>query len=370
LHRLALAPLLPGATLETVRGVLNEAFGSSGPGSGHHGEDGSDDSQGGESDLSGFLERHGLASFWYWMLEEKGLTREVPGEFLRALHRQRLVCAGNYMVQRHHLEKVRRLFDDAGIAHLLFKGGHVRERIYDESSLRDACDLDLLVAREDRGRAVALLGKHGYSLIEWPENVSHEVSLVGQNGVIDLHWDLLRPGRTRCPLASEFLAGRRDFGSHWGPDDSASLFLMLVHPVFTKYVTAPQSQLMRVLDLYWWLEKVAVDWDEVLRWLDRSGLRTAGWVTLRWLALFGQPRVPHEVWQRLRPGRLRSSWLGWWVAGDFSSRWVDHPWIVQGALTLMVHDRAADAWRALRMRRRVRQQAAREMAALAVMDRD
>ncbi len=350
LHRLVMEPLLPGAESERARRALREIarLGSLDSRSRHDRE--ATGWRRGEAALLEFLERQGLTAFWHEMLKEKELEDEVSSEFFQALRRRRVGMTANYLMQRHHLDRLRGLFDEAGIVHLFFKGGHVRERIHGEPSLRDASDLDVLISSKDRARAVGLLVEQGYTLFANPKNLSHEVTLLGQGGVIDLHWDLLRPGRTRVPLADDFLATRKDFGSHWGPDDSAALFLLLVHPVFTKYVTTPQSPLMRALDLYWWLERVAVEWDEVLTWLDRAGLRTAAWITLRWLALFGDPQVPMAVWQKLRPGRLRSAWLEWWVAEDLSSRWLHRPWVVQGAFTLPAHDRVGDALRALRMR--------------------
>jgi hypothetical protein len=43
-------------------------------------------------------------------------------------------------------------------------------------------------------------------------------------------------------MTNTLLEARQDFGSHWGMSDEGSLFMMLVHPVFTKYSTTPKQR--------------------------------------------------------------------------------------------------------------------------------
>ena len=59
-----------------------------------------------------------------------------------------------------------------------------------------ANDIDILVLPADRDRAVALLTVARYELRADPRNASHELTLARAPITIDLHWDILRPGRT------------------------------------------------------------------------------------------------------------------------------------------------------------------------------
>lgn len=310
----------------------------------------------------------GLGGLWYERLSHVDLDDETPSSLLADLKRHRLELAGLCLAQSRAVRKLRALFDGNDIAHAVFKGAHIRELVYDEPALRPATDLDVLVKYDERRWAIALLQEAGFSLRADKRNASHEVTLAKDGIYIDLHWDLMRPGRTRAPLAERFLATRRDFGSHWGPDEHATLFLMLVHPVITKYLTTPHASLVRVLDLFWWLERMPVDWDAVLDWLDRAGLRAAAWLSLEWAGRFGELPVPGDFRRAVAPGRLRQRYLRYWLDHNLPTRLLQRQWLVQLGFTLPVHDRASDAWRVVRQARRARRGAAQELAGLVSKD--
>lgn len=314
--------------------------------------------------LAGFLVSQGLAAFWHKRLRETTIADEVPQDSLETLHRFRLDSVGLFLLQQQSMRQLKERFDQAGISHLLFKGCHIRERIYDDPALRPASDLDILVTKEQRRQAIDLLLSLGYHLYPKEENVSHEVTLGKGRLYIDLHWDLLRPGRTRRPLAEEFLKTRRDFGNHWGPGNEATLFLMLVHPVVTKYLTTPHASLVRVLDLFYWLERVQMDWARVFTWLDRAGLRTAAWLTLEWASRFGELCLPDDFRRGIAPGMARRRYLRYWIDNNLPGRLLGHPQLIQVGFTLPVHDRFSDAWRVVEQARKAKRGARREMEAL------
>ncbi len=343
LHALALRPLLPQAGEQDLRFSL-EALGT-----------------GEESAFLGFLITQGLAGFWHQALRRWEVEGEVASGFLEALHRARLAGAGSYLIQHHEMEAMKVLLDEAELPHLVFKGAHVRERLYPKPSVRPAGDIDVLIARENRRFVIERLADAGYRLHPMAENVSHEVSLSKGPVTIDLHWDLLRPGRTRVPLARPYLETRQDFGAHWGPDAEATQFLMLVHPVFTKYATAPQSSLVRVLDTVCWIEQMSPDWQRVLRWLEEAGLKTAAWIQLTWMKMLVPLELPDGLLGELAPGRARGAWLRRWIASDLSTRLLDHPQLIKLAFTLPAHDRFSDARRAIRELRHAQRLAETEM---------
>jgi hypothetical protein len=147
-------------------------------------------------------------------------------------------------------------------------------------------------------------------------------------------------------MAPQVLESTQDYGSHWGPDDNATLYLLLIHSVFTKYLTTPQASLVRLLDLVYLLERNEIDWEIVLGWLDSSGLKTAAWLTVTWLGLLTNIAVPDLVSSTLQPGHIKKRYLECWLNKDLSSRWHESNKIVQLGFTLFAHDQVADAWRA------------------------
>jgi len=291
----------------------------------------------------------GLGPLWWQVFESRAAW---PDEADQALHRKlvatKLAAEASYRRQADALNVVRERLDAEGLAHVVIKGAHLRERVYPEPALRISGDIDLLVAKDDRDRAVVALVGLGFTLVSDSSTVSHEVMLVGHDVTIDLHWDLLRPGRLRVDLVPWFLEMRRDIGTHWGPSDEATLWLLLVHPVFTKYAPATAAGLLRVLDVAFWLREVAVDWEGVVDQLDRTGTKTAAWAMLGWVERLTGVTAPRGVLERLRPRGLRRRYLQAWIDRDFNNRLANRQWLVRAGYTLPVHDTVADAGRFLR----------------------
>ncbi|MDH5223015.1 MAG: nucleotidyltransferase family protein, partial [Betaproteobacteria bacterium] len=181
--------------------------------------------------------------------------------------------------------------------------------------------------------------------------ISHEASFVRSPVDIDLHWDILRPGRTRRPMAEDMLARRQRVGGFWALSDSDALFVMLTHPAFAKYVCSPNMGLLQVADFLLWSEAKPEAWTAAERLLDAAGLRTAAWTMLGWYGTLATPAHASRIaeWRRrLQPGRLRAAYLEYWLAHDLPGRWLDRPLRIQLGLTLWLHDRPSDALRAAR----------------------
>ncbi len=313
----------------------------------------------GEGVFADFVVDQGLASLWHERL--LGVVGEpFSSIFLQRLKTERFNAAAVYLLQKNALTTIRSVLDAQGIAHVVFKGAHFRELIYPQPAVRVASDIDLLVAPEDRHAAIEALGEAGFSPSANLENLSHELTLSKGYLDIDLHWDILRPGRTRIPLTGEILRQRVDYTTHWGPAPEATLFVMLVHPVITKYCTTPYSSVIRLLDIVLWMERMSPDWDAVAVLLERAGLKTAAWIMLEWLRLLTGRLPPEGFMQQISPGRMRRRYLAGWVAGNYSTRLLDHSWLIQLGFTLPAHDRPGDAWRALWSILRARREVGRE----------
>jgi hypothetical protein len=332
LHRLAMLALEADPTEEDLRSALRTIK-----------EDES-------ADFADALMRLGVASYWHHFLLAHVASGSAPTGLLDALKSIRLSETMLYMAQSTAMKDLDSLFESKGIAYALIKGAHVREVVYDDPALRSAGDIDVLVSPAQRKIAVHALIDAGYTLHANPENISHEATLTRGDVAIDLHWDVLRPGRTRIPMAEELLSRRQRQRTHWGLSDTDTVFLMLTHPAFAKYVCSPNMGLNRVFDLVLWLRRCPADWDSLGTLLARSGLNTAAWTMLQWVDMLqARPAVeiPAGFLAQLRPGTLRGGYLRFWLRHDLPTRWLDRGLLIQIFFTLFLHDRPSDAWRAM-----------------------
>jgi hypothetical protein len=337
LHRVALSPLLPGATQDDIACACEQLVTI------------------GEETFSAFLQKQGLAPMWDYMLQQQNSADQLTEDFKESLHQSRLYATATYLIQRHKLTLIKEVLENANIPHAVYKGADTRERLYEEPALRPAVDIDILVLDEHKVAAIKAFKKEGYEFYASAKNISHEANLNQGKTSIDLHWDILRPGRTRIPMAPRFLDTRVDYGSHWAMSDEATLFVMLVHPVFVKYGTTPQAALMRMVDIAKLLAKSNVNWKAVIQLLDEAGLKTAAWITLSWLELLTGKQQHKHIMSALKPSVPKQKYLQYWLHKNLSSRLLNKPVYVQLGFTLPAHDRWGDAFRAIRQARKLAQ---------------
>jgi hypothetical protein len=308
-----------------------------------------------------------LGALWHHSLQSNGLLDSMPPDTIDALRQARMSAAVGYLAQRATLDRLDRLFETAGIPYAMMKGAHVRECVYPDPALRPASDIDILIAPADRRRAARVLLGTGYTVHAEPGNISHEATFSHGAVDIDLHWHILRPGRTRIELTTELLARRQRVNGLWGLSDDDTLFLMLTHPAFAKYVCSPNMGLARVADFLLWIHKRPIDWPAVLQLLERAGLKTAAWTMLTWFRMLA-PSDAHATlddWMKtVCPGSLRAAYLQQWLLHDLPSRWLDRPFLIQFGFTLALHDRLGDALHALRGLRQARRNRQRDMRLL------
>jgi hypothetical protein len=316
----------------------------------------------GGPDFVGLLRRYDLAALWHARLSSDAGWSSVPEMQREQLHTARLGAAARYLAQQLAIAQVDRLFDAAGIPYAVMKGALVRERLHADPSVREADDIDVLVSPADRQEAAQLLMGAGFKMHLDVLNVSHEINLQSPSAAIDLHWNVLRPGRTRTDLTAELLGRRIRVNGFWGLSDSDSTFIMLVHPAFQKYVCAPHMGLARVFDFLLWSTRAAAHWQEVMKLLDRSGVKAAAWATLTWFEALAPQRLHPRLgsWRNaIRPGPVRVRYLELWLRHNLPSRLIAHPWPIQFGWTAFLHDRPSDAivayqgWRSSRRNREI-----------------
>ena len=99
----------------------------------------------------------------------------------------------------HRLRKILHEFKSQNIAALLLKGPVLAESVYPNPVLRPFEDLDLLIMREDMGRAVGILQRIGFSELggeqekRFVDSGFHRKFLASDGTPVELHWEFLPP---------------------------------------------------------------------------------------------------------------------------------------------------------------------------------
>ena len=317
----------------------------------------------GGADFVELLLHYDLAALWHARASTDPGWSSVPEMQRKQLHAARLAAGARYMAQQQAIAEVDRLFDAAGIAYAVMKGALVRELLHADPSVRAAGDIDVLVSPTDRQEAARLLVGAGFKMHLDMLNVSHEITLQTASADIDLHWNILRPGRTRMDLTAELLGRRDRVDGFWGLSDSDSTFIMLVHPAFSRYVCSPHMGLSRVLAFPAVVAAGCLPiGKQVMELLDRAGVKAAAWATLTWFEALAPERLHpllREWRSAIRPGPLRARYLELWLRHNLPSRLIAHPLPIQFGWTAFLHDRPSDAmvayrgWRKSRSNREI-----------------
>ena len=308
-----------------------------------------------EHELPALILEQKLQSFW---LEALSSHPDLPFSHANRewLRQQCLKTTLHYLGQKKALLELDRILAAAAIPYVIIKGAHIREVIYPNPAWRPSADIDLLVSPQDTFKAVQVLCAQGYTLVANLANVSHEASLTRDTTCLDLHWHIMRPGRTRIDLTGLFLQSRRRCEYFWALDDELTLLVLLTHPVFTEYSTGPQSAIVKLVDLKRWITQRDIDWQRLLTHLAAAGLKTAAWITATFLADLTGCRLPNAVYEAIRPANPRRFLLQQWLNLNLSSRFAAHPVIPKYIFTLLAHDSLQDMFRFIRIFRATRRQ--------------
>jgi hypothetical protein len=142
---------------------------------------------------------HGLVPLLHKHVHES-CTEVVPVNFLSRLKQYALANSQNVLHLLSKQLKVYRLLRDRGVPVAVFKGSLLSQMSYGEIALRQAGDIDLLIDRQDFGRARALLEWLGYEMTprltsaQLASHLNHhcEIQFVRDDWftVVDLHWEL------------------------------------------------------------------------------------------------------------------------------------------------------------------------------------
>ncbi|MCK5799007.1 MAG: nucleotidyltransferase family protein, partial [Deltaproteobacteria bacterium] len=247
-----------------------------------------------------------------------------------------------HLAQEVALTNARAALDEASIPYVVIKGAHLGRVLYDDPLQRVGVDVDVLVSPEDKARAIATLTDRGFQAKARAQTATHEINFTDGRAWIDLHWHLLRPGRTRRPVEDDILTTRQTIGGVSVPDDTWTTVIMLVHNAITDTVTARAN---RAVDLARWVSRRTLDWDEIAKRIAAMGLIAAAWATLTWVDDLLGLNLKQTTVSTLRPPLLQRAYLRAWLRADPSALYRDHPHLVRFGFGLALHDTPKDALR-------------------------
>lgn len=311
-----------------------------------------------------FVERHGLTVCWLHRM--RNLHPKVgafgESEALAVLSRREREALALYLAQSRTIQQLTQSFDQAGIRHALIKGTAWRDEIYDLPYARTATDIDLLVDETGLSTCRQRLADLGFACVTQGSR-GHEETWVRGSVDIDLHWQILAPGRMPEAIVGDVLGRRvRTPGGFWRLCNEDMVAILLMHLAVSKYVCSRHAGLNRILDLLLATRRLPIDWQRVAEAGYRARLSGAVWATVCWVnrmaAAVSAPFAscfPPQFSLAVRPGPWRARYLMYWVSGDLPGMLEPRvAWFVRYAFTLPMHDTLRAACVAVLTRLRVR----------------
>lgn len=299
-----------------------------------------------------FIIEQGLACHWYLYIKGMGIEADWKEEVQSRFRLHAFKTSANHLLQKRVLLDIDALLVNADIPYVILKGAHVREILYPGKSLRPTADIDILILPESINQVVSLLCRSGSIAIPDSRTISNDLNLWFQGVAVDLHWDVLRPGRAREGLAQELIDNRLRFDGYYGSSVDSIVFLMLVHPVFKKYVTSPVSKITRLVDLLKIQDLYEINWENVYRLSERFGLCSACWLTATYFnMLTGSTSVPKAFVDKVKPGTIRTTYLLFWLKYNLPTLLFKTPMVIKILFTLSAHDTVSDVYRFLKTKK-------------------
>jgi len=227
----------------------------------------------------------------------------VPAHFLSRLKRESVANSQNVLHLISKQLRVYKLFKENNIPVALFKGPLLAQMAYGEISLRQAGDIDLLIARQHFDLARCLLESLGYEMyprLTPAQLASHlsnhcEIQFMRDEWftVVDLHWDLaprsfvfkVKAGEVLSRLQSVSLAGT--MVETFSPED-----LVLYQAMHGA------KHLWRRLE---WISslaeslRVTIDWDTVVERATQARATRMLGLGLRLVEEFSDAQIPSQV---------------------------------------------------------------------------
>jgi hypothetical protein len=158
-------------------------------------------------------QRHGLIPLLYKNLSDVS-PEMVPEEVMKTFHEQYNANSRRNLFLTGELIKLFHFFESNGISAVPFKGPALAASVYGNLALRQFCDLDILIQKQDLLKVRDLMIFLGYVPEFQFNNIQAKVLIkyqyelhfvhTNRNIFMGLHWNLA-PRYLNCPLVSEYL---------------------------------------------------------------------------------------------------------------------------------------------------------------------
>ena len=153
---------------------------------------------------------HGLSPVLSCQVQQHAAARVPETIRLSLIERFRAHTIRNFDLTKELLE-ILSLLEKSGVGALAFKGPVLSQQLYNDVSLREFVDVDILVAPTHASTVIALLSAQGFEpqFILTPQQFARfqrSSSQMGlyhpvKNVLVEVHWALLTPGYTFSPAA-------------------------------------------------------------------------------------------------------------------------------------------------------------------------
>lgn len=308
--------------------------------------------------VESFIAWHGLAGLWSEALAAVGNTRTGSYESalnasvalqqrLTSLHRQQVV---HQLMQDAAMRTAGDALSAASIAFVWLKAAAVRAELYPRPGLRPSTDLDLLVSPADRYRAIAALLSVGGTRLASSDASSHEEVVRIGSVDLDIHWDVLAPGRLRQGVTEEILRDRVPNACGARPSNRHMLALALIHPAFAKHVCSRHMGLNRVADTLRMLRAWDFDAQDLQQIATAWGGFTGAKASFYWLSkISNNSRLSQlNIAFKQNANSLIDGYLARQIDRNWPDAWVDRSRFVLGlTFSVWLQDSPADAIRAM-----------------------
>jgi hypothetical protein len=300
-----------------------------------------------------FLEYHGLSGLWYRFLEPQVASHARVSAFADALRPSYLAAVVQQRLQERVMSQVAAALDRHGIEFVFMKTAGLRAELYDEPGLRPSTDVDLLVCPEDRFRVFDAFDEIGAIAYESTAESEHEKTYAFNKVDLDLHWDVLAPGRLMPSYVRELMVRRVRTNIGWRPSDTDCAFIAFVHPAFAKHVCSRHMGLNRVADTQRLFTRLSVNALELSEKLKRNGVFTGAKTSIYWISKI----IKNDSLARYNSDfnvcidSLKFWYLRQWIDRNWPDFWVERNRVfLQLAFTAWLHDSPRHFLRVVRAR--------------------
>lgn len=146
---------------------------------------------------------HTVGSVVYSAIEKNHLSDKMPDAIFEKFRNEFLKSVLRCEKEEAALCEVSAALEEEHIRHIFFKGAEIRQ-LYPAPALRIMGDIDLIVEKKDRNRAVRQFEKLGYELTVDYGSVWNLEKRTNRNLVFELHTDIVYENNVRQTLTSYF----------------------------------------------------------------------------------------------------------------------------------------------------------------------